>query len=161
MITGELKNKIDALWETFWTGGLTNPLTVIEQITYLMFIHDLDALDDTRAKEAVMLDLPYTSLFDGERRQYKWSVFRDLPAAEMFHTVQNGVFPFLKTLGSNPDSAYSKYMGDAIFMIPTPQKLSQIVDQMDALYASGLAAKDIRGDVYEYLLSKLSTAGTN
>ena len=161
MITGELKNKIDALWETFWTGGLTNPLTVIEQITYLMFIHDLDALDDTRAKEAVMLDLPYASLFGPEQRQYKWSVFRDLPAAEMFHIVQNGVFPFLKTLGSGPDSAYSKYMGDAIFMIPTPQKLSQIVDQMDALYASGLAAPDIRGDVYEYLLSKLSTAGTN
>lgn len=68
MSTGELKNKIDALWETFWTDGLTNPLTVIEQITYLMFIHDLDALDDTRAKEAVMLDLSYTSIFSGERR---------------------------------------------------------------------------------------------
>lgn len=68
MSTGELKNKIDALWETFWTDGLTNPLTVIEQSTYLMFIHDLDALDDTWAKEAVMLDLSYTSIFSGERR---------------------------------------------------------------------------------------------
>ena len=161
MVTGELKRKIDALWETFWTGGLTNPLTVIEQITYLMFIHDLDSLDDTKAKEAVMLDVPYTSIFGADRRQYKWSVFRDLPAAEMFDTVQKGVFPFLKTLGSSPEGAYSKYMDDAIFMIPTPQKLSQIVDQMDALYASGLAAPDIRGDVYEYLLSKLSTAGVN
>ena len=161
MITGELKNKIDSLWETFWTGGLTNPLTVIEQITYLMFIHDLDAMDDLRAKEAVMLDLPYTSIFGAEQRQYKWSVFRDLPAAEMFNIVQNGVFPFLKGLHADQDSAYTKYMGDAIFMIPTPQKLSQIVDQMDAIYASGLANKDIRGDVYEYLLSKLSTAGTN
>ena len=161
MITGELKNKIDSLWETFWTGGLTNPLTVIEQITYLMFIHDLDAMDDLRAKEAVMLDLPYTSIFGAEQRQYKWSVFRDLPAAEMFNIVQNGVFPFLKGLHADQDSAYTKYMGDAIFMIPTPQKLSQIVDQMDALYASGLTDKDIRGDVYEYLLSKLSTAGTN
>ena len=65
MVTGELKRKIDALWETFWTGGLTNPLTVIEQITYLMFIHDLDSLDDTKAKEAVMLDVPYTSIFGG------------------------------------------------------------------------------------------------
>ena len=161
MITGELKNKIDSLWETFWTGGLTNPLTVIEQITYLMFIHDLDSLDELRAKEAVMLDLPHTSIFGPDRRQYKWSVFRDLPAAEMFNIVQNGVFPFLKTLHADQDSAYTKYMGDAIFMIPTAQKLSQIVDQMDALYASGLAAKDIRGDVYEYLLAKLSTAGTN
>ena len=103
MVTGELKRKIDALWETFWTGGLTNPLTVIEQITYLMFIHDLDSLDDTKAKEAVMLDVPYTSIFGADRRQYKWSVFRDLPAAEMFDTVQKGVFPFLKTLGSSPE----------------------------------------------------------
>ena len=106
---------------------------------------DLDSLDDTKAKEAVMLDVPYTSIFGADRRQYKWSVFRDLPAAEMFDTVQKGVFPFLKTLGSSPEGAYSKYMDDAIFMIPTPQKLSQIVDQMDALYASGLAAPDIRG----------------
>ena len=68
MITGELKNKIDSLWETFWTGGLTNPLTVIEQITYLMFVHDLDAMDDIRAKEAVMLDLPYSSLFGPDQR---------------------------------------------------------------------------------------------
>ena len=147
MITGELKNKIDSLWETFWTGGLTNPLTVIEQITYLMFIHDLDAVDSLRAKEAVMLDLPYTSIFGAEQQQYKWSVFRDLPAAEMFHIVQNGVFPFLKTLHANQDSAYTKYMSDALFMIPTPQKRSQIVDQMHDLYASALTDNDITGHV--------------
>ena len=170
MITGELKHKIDSLWETFWTGGLTNPLTVIEQITYLMFIRDLDDTDNTRSKEAVMLGLPYKSIFEGEftvgekkmsGTQLKWSVFRDLPAANMFEIVQNGVFPFIKNLHGNKDSAYSRYMSDAIFMIPTAQKLSQIVDQMDALYASGLTDKDTRGDVYEYLLSKLSISGTN
>ena len=170
MITGELKHKIDSLWETFWTGGLTNPLTVIEQITYLMFIRDLDDTDNTRSKEAVMLGLPYKSIFEGEftvgekkmsGTQLKWSVFRDLPAANMFEIVQNGVFPFIKNLHGNKDSAYSRYMSDAIFMIPTAQKLSQIVDQMDALYASGLTDKDTRGDVYEYLLSKLAISGTN
>ena len=170
MITGELKHKIDSLWETFWTGGLTNPLSVIEQITYLMFIRDLDDADNLRNKEALMLGLPYKSLFDGEfsvgekkmpGTQFKWSVFRDLPAANMFEIVQNGVFPFIKNLHADKDSAYSKYMGDAIFMIPTAQKLSQIVDQMDGIYDSGLTDKDTRGDVYEYLLSKLATAGTN
>ena len=170
MITGELKHKIDSLWETFWTGGLTNPLSVIEQITYLMFIRDLDDTDNLRSKEAIMLGLPYKSLFDGEfsvgekkmpGTQFKWSVFRDLPAANMFEIVQNGVFPFIKNLHADKDSAYSKYMGDVIFMIPTAQKLSQIVDQMDSIYDSGLTDKDTRGDVYEYLLSKLATAGTN
>ncbi|MBE6962747.1 MAG: SAM-dependent DNA methyltransferase [Ruminococcaceae bacterium] len=170
MITGELKHKIDSLWETFWTGGLTNPLSVIEQITYLMFIRDLDDKDNLRSKEALMLGLPYKSLFDGEfsvgekkmpGTQFKWSVFRDLPAANMFEILQNGVFPFIKNLHADKDSAYSKYMGDAIFMIPTAQKLSQIVDQMDGIYNSGLTDKDTRGDVYEYLLSKLATAGTN
>ena len=170
MITGELKNKIDSLWETFWTGGLTNPLSVIEQITYLMFIRDLDDVDNLRSREAIMLGLPYKSMFEGEFNvgdkklpgtMLKWSEFRHQPAANMFEIVQNGVFPFIKNLHTDKDSAYSKYMGDAIFMIPTAQKLSQIVDQMDSIYDSGLTDKDTRGDVYEYLLSKLATAGTN
>ncbi|MBU5627673.1 type I restriction-modification system subunit M [Oscillibacter sp. MSJ-2] len=174
MITGELKHKIDSLWETFWTGGLTNPLTVIEQITYLMFIRDLDDTDSLRSKEALMLDQKYTSVFDGEftvgekqmpGTQFKWSVFHDLPAAAMFEIVQNGVFPFIKNLHPDKDSAYATYMADAIFMVPTAQKLSQIVDQMDGIYDTVLKEKekkaDVRGDLYEYLLSKLSTAGTN
>ena len=170
MITGELKNKIDGLWDVFATGGLVNPLSVIEQITYLMFIRDLDDTDNLRSKEALMLDLPYKSLFDGEfsvgekkmpGTQFKWSVFRDLPAANMFEIVQNGVFPFIKNLHGDKDSAYSKYMDDAIFMIPTAQKLSQIVDQLDGIYDSGLTDKDTRGDVYEYLLSKISQSGRN
>ena len=129
MITGELKNKIDSLWEIFWTGGLTNPLDVIEQMTYLMFIRDLDDADNLRAKESVMLDVPYQSIFTeevmiGDRRivgnQLKWSVFHDFPAQKMYSTVQEWVFPFIKNLHGNKESAYAKYMGDAIFKIPTP-----------------------------------------
>lgn len=105
MITGELKNKIDSLWDIFAAGGLVNPLDVIEQITYLMFIHDLDDSDNLRAKEAAMLGLPYQSIFAdevqlGERtidgQQLKWSVFHDFPAQKMYATMQEWVFPFIK-----------------------------------------------------------------
>ena len=114
MITGELKNKIDSLWEIFWTGGLTNPLDVIEQMTYLMFIRDLDDADNLRAKESVMLDVPYQSIFTeevmiGDRRivgnQLKWSVFHDFPAQKMYSTVQEWVFPFIKNLHGNKERA--------------------------------------------------------
>ena len=172
MITGELKNRIDSLWEIFWTGGLTNPLDVIEQMTYLMFIHDLDATDNTRAMESTMLGIPYTSIFAaevtiGERTidgsQLKWSVFHDFPAARMYPVVQEFVFPFIKGLHGDRDSAYTKYMGDAIFKVPTPLMLDKIVSAMDGIYEAMAQLKDVdaRGDVYEYLLSKLSTAGVN
>ena len=172
MITGELKNKIDSLWDVFAAGGLTNPLEVIEQITYLMFIHDLDDTDNKNARECAMLGLPFKSIFSeqvmiGERtidgQQLKWSTFRDLPATKMYETVQEWVFPFIKNLHSDKNSAYSKYMDDAIFKLPTPLVLSKVVDALDDIYtlmgkSTGI---DIRGDVYEYLLSKISTAGRN
>lgn len=172
MITGELKNKIDGLWDIFYSGGLTNPLDVIEQMTYLMFIHDLDASDNLHAKEAVMLGLPYTSIFAkqvqiGDRtvdgNQLKWSVFHDYPAAQMYSVIQEYVFPFIKNLHANKDSAYSKYMGDAIFKLPTPLILSKVVGAMDELYLQmeKFQDADTRGDVYEYLLSKIATAGVN
>lgn len=172
MVTGELKNKIDGLWDVFATGGLTNPLEVIEQITYLMFIHDLDVTDNKKAKDCAMLGLPFKSIFSdqvqiGERsidgQQLKWSVFRDLPANKMYEIVQEWVFPFIKNLHSDKNSAYSKYMDDAIFKLPTPLVLSRVIDSLDDIYAlMGQSAEtDIRGDVYEYLLSKISTAGRN
>lgn len=172
MITGELKNKIDSLWEIFWTGGLTNPLDVIEQMTYLMFIRDLDDADNLRMKESAMLGLPYQSVFAesvkiGEHtipgNQLKWSVFHDFPAQKMYSTVQEWVFPFIKNLHGNKESAYAKYMGDAIFKIPTPLLLDKIVTAMDEIYnqMAQLKQADTRGDVYEYLLSKLATAGVN
>ena len=172
MITGELKNRIDSIWEIFWTGGLTNPLDVIEQMTYLMFIHDLDSADTLRAKESAMLGLPFESIFAEEVQignqtvdgtQLKWSVFHDFPAAKMYSVMQEWVFPFIKNLHGNKESAYSKYMGDAIFKVPTPLMLDKIVTAMDDMYEqmAKLSDTDARGDVYEYLLSKLSTAGVN
>ncbi|CAB1247612.1 Type I restriction-modification system methyltransferase subunit [Ruminococcaceae bacterium BL-4] len=163
MITGEVKNKVDKLWEMFWTGGLTNPLDVIEQITYLMFIRDLDQTDNSRQKESVMLGLPYTSIFKG-KEHLKWSSLRDKPAETMYQTMQGEVFPFIKNLHEDQNSTYAKYMDDAIFKVPTPQLLEKIVTSLDELYdlIDKLPDKrDARGDLYEYMLSKLSTAGTN
>ena len=168
MVTGELKNKVDGLWEIFWTGGLTNPLDVIEQMTYLMFIHDLDDSDNVHMKESIMLGLPYKSIFEenvtiGDRKvpgnQLKWSVFRDFPAQKMYANMQENVFPFIKNLHGDKESAYAKYMGDAIFKIPTPLMLSKIVDGIDSIDMD--ENKDTKGDLYEYLLSKVATAGTN
>ena len=172
MVTGELKNRIDGLWDVFAAGGLVNPLDVIEQITYLMFIRDLDDADNMRAKEAVMLGLPHQSIFAdkvmvGDREiggnQLKWSTFHDFPAAKMYSTVQEWVFPFIKNLHDDKNSAYSKYMDDAIFKIPTPLLLDKIVTILDDIYAQMAQIKDtdIRGDVYEYLLSKISQSGLN
>lgn len=172
MITGELKNKIDGLWDVLAAGGLTNPLEVIEQITYLMFIHDLDEVDNKKAKECAMLGLPFKSIFAeeikiGDRvvdgQQLKWSRFRDLPANKMYEIIQESVFPFIKNLHSDKNSAYSKYMDDAIFKLPTPLVLSKVIDCLDDIYVlMGQSNEvDIRGDVYEYLLSKISTAGRN
>ncbi|MBQ7669092.1 MAG: SAM-dependent DNA methyltransferase [Clostridia bacterium] len=172
MVTGELKNRIDSLWEIFWTGGLTNPLDVIEQITYLMFIRDLDDSDNLRAKESAMLGLPYKSVFVdevtiGERKidgnQLKWSVFRDFPAGKMYSVVQEWVFPFIKDLHGDKNSAYSKYMSDAIFKLPTPLMLDKVVNSLDEIYRlmNETQSSDVRGDVYEYLLAKIATAGVN
>ena len=172
MITGELKNKIDSLWDIFASGGLVNPLDVIEQITYLMFIHDLDHMDNLRAKESIILELPFKSIFAGEIKigenkiegaQLKWSTFHDFPAGKMYSIIQEFVFPFIKNLHGNKDSTYSKYMEDAIFKLPTPLLLSKVVDSLDEIYQQieKLQNSDVRGDVYEYLLSKIAQSGLN
>ena len=159
MITGELKNKIDKIWETFWTGGITNPLDVIEQFTYLLFIKQLDDVETTKENEANFLGVPYEPMFPGDCQKYRWSKFKNLGSAEeMYDLVLNGVFPFIKNLHQDGDSAYSKYMGDAIFKIPTAAMLTKIVDGIDQLE---LGNEDTKGDLYEYLLSKVATAGTN
>ena len=108
MITGELKNKVDKIWEIFWTGGITNPLEVIEQFNYLLFIKQLE--------------IPYEGIFPADCQQYRWSKFKNLgDANEIYDLMMNGVFPFIKSLHPDGESAYSKYMGDAIFKIPTPR----------------------------------------
>ncbi|MBR5505263.1 MAG: SAM-dependent DNA methyltransferase [Clostridia bacterium] len=172
MITGELKNKIDALWDIFASGGLVNPLDVIEQITYLMFIHDLDATDNTKAKECEMLGIPHKSIFAGDVQisghkvdggMLKWSNFKDLPASQMYSVVQELVFPFIKNLHADKDSAYSKYMDDAIFKLPTPLVLDKVVSSLDNIYElmKNSSDVDVRGDVYEYLLNKIAQSGLN
>ncbi|MDO4766468.1 MAG: class I SAM-dependent DNA methyltransferase [Eubacteriales bacterium] len=172
MITGELKNKIDNLWDIFAAGGLVNPLEVIEQITYLMFIHDLDESDNKKAKESIMLGTEHKSIFLKETNiagrvidgtQLKWSVFHDYPADRMYSVMQELVFPFIKGLHSDKNSAYSKYMDDAIFKLPTPLLLSKVVDSLDEIYSimNQMQSADVRGDVYEYLLSKIAQSGRN
>ena len=177
MITGEIKSKIDSLWDTFAAGGLTNPLNVIEQITYLMFIRDLDDLDNKKKKSNSMLGLnDYQSIFDGQVKvdddlvvngdELRWSTFKDFAPEKMFDIVQKEVFPFIKNLKNDDnDSSYARYMKDASFLIPTPGLLSKVVEGLDEVYqlmdADVAKRSDIRGDVYEYLLGKLSTAGRN
>ncbi len=157
MITGELKSKVDKIWETFWTGGITNPLEVIEQFTYLLFIKNLDEIETRKESEALLLGFPYTGMFPADRQALRWSRFKNEEATQMYQTVATEVFPFIKSLHANQDSAYTKYMGDAIFKIPTPQMLTKLVDMIDVLPLT----PDTKGDLYEYLLSKVATAGTN
>lgn len=172
MITGELKNKIDALWDIFASGGLVNPLDVIEQITYLMFIHDLDDADNLHAQECEMLGLTHESIFADEvviggrtvdGNQLKWSTFHDFPAGQMYSVVQELVFPFIKNLHADKKSAYSIYMEDAIFKLPTPLVLDKVVTSLDGIYElmKNTDNSDVRGDVYEYLLNKIAQSGLN
>ncbi|OPD57716.1 type I restriction-modification system subunit M [Bacillus anthracis] len=158
MITGELRSKVDKLWEVFWTGGITNPLSVIEQFTYLLFIKGLDDIETTREKEVNILGIEYEGMFPKDKQYLRWSKFKNLEAQQMFDVVSKEVFPFIKNLHGKKDSAYAKYMDDAIFMIPTPQMLTKIVDGIDNIQMKN---RDTKGDLYEYLLSKVATAGTN
>lgn len=163
MITGELKNKIDKIWETFWTGGITNPLDVIEQFTYLLFIKQLDEVETRREADAMIFGFEPDRIFSEDEQEYRWSRFKNLGDADIvYKLVQEKVFPFIKGLHSDKDSAYARYMGDAIFKIPTPGLLSKIIDGIDGLNIQEAAeGGDSKGDLYEYLLSKVATAGTN
>jgi type I restriction enzyme M protein len=158
MLTGEIRNKVDKIWESFWTGGITNPLEVIEQFTYLLFIKGLDDIETTKESEAAFLGFAHEGMFPADKQSLRWSKFKNMEAVQMYNLVLNEVFPFIKTLHQDGDSAYSKYMGDAIFKIPTPQMLTKIVDGIDGI---DLEKRDAKGDLYEYLLSKVATAGTN
>ena len=172
MVTGEIRNKIDSLWDAFAAGGIVNPLEVVEQITYLMFIKDLDDIDITSSKEDSMLGMKHETIFkksvsvndreiDGEA--LRWSNFKHYEAKKMYDLVQNEVFPFIKNLHAEKESAYSKYMSDAIFKIQTPQLLQKVVSALDEIYdiMNSMQKTDVRGDVYEYLLSKISQSGLN
>lgn len=157
MLTAEIKNKIDKIWETFWTGGVTNPLTVIEQFTYLIFIKSLDDKQLESEANANLLGVKPKITFNSEHEDLRWHNFKEFEANKMYNTVSNKVFPFIKKLNGNSKSSFTKFMKDAMFMIPTAQMLEKIVTGIDSLVLEG----DVKGDLYEYLLSKLSQAGTN
>ncbi len=160
MITGTLKNKVDGLWDIFYSGGISNPLKVIEQITYLMFIHDLGDWDETKAKSASLLNIPYKSIFDGHE-DYRWSHLIHMEPVQLKNTVENEIFPLIKTLGGNSKTAFSRYMQNAKFEIDSPQKLVAVITYMDDLYKTmkeELKDQDTMGDIYEYMLSKLGSS---
>lgn len=159
MLTGELKNKIDGIWTTLWTEGSTNPLTNIEQVTYLLFIKGLDETELTKEADAELLGLDYKSIFPRDKPYIRWNIFKNLGDAEdMYNKMVQEIFPFIKDLGGKEDSAFSKYMKDAIFQINKPSTLQKVVATIDSI---PMVDRDTKGDVYEYLLSKLSTSGTN
>jgi type I restriction enzyme M protein len=160
MITGELKNKIDKVWDQFYTGGLSNPITVIEQMTYLLFIRRLDDIHTQREHKASFLKKPIEHpIFQPEQTELRWSYFKNTDPDAMYRlfTKENGVFEFMKNMGTK-DSAFSSYMKGATFMIPTPRLLSQVVDMLSEI---NMDDRDTKGDVYEYLLSKIASAGQN
>lgn len=160
MITGELKNKIDGIWDIFWSNGMVNPLTVIEQITYLMFIKILD--DNELRKEScaeTMKQPVINSVFDEEHQCCRWHIFRQFDVQAMFDNMSEKVFPFIKEgLCSGRETAFAKYMQNALFLVPSPRVLERVVEALNDL---DLGNKDIMGDVYEYLLSQMSASGTN
>ena len=152
------KSNIDKIWTYFWEGGVTNPLTVIEQITYLLFVKGLDDIEIGHEKNDVLLGIKSKRIFDEKHQNCRWNIFKDYSADKMYKTVQEDVFPLIKGLGKDKDSGYAKYMEDAIFIIPTPIMLQKVVTAMDKL---DMKERDTKGDVYEYLLAKLSSAGVN
>lgn len=197
----ELKRKIDQLWNKFWSGGISNPLTAIEQITYLLFMKRLDELDQKKKADAEWTEEKYTSKFEGvwvppeyrtkrsgretpeelieiitnEQREHgiaktslKWSEFKHMQAEEMLQHVQTRVFPFLKDLNGS-ESNFTHHMKNAVFIIPKPALLVEAVKTIDEIFEvmerdsreNGQAFQDIQGDVYEYLLSEIATAGKN
>lgn len=164
MITGELKSKVDRIWDTMWSGGISNPLTVIEQLTYLLFIKRLDELHTLAENKANRLGKPIEDAVFGKDQQHlRWSRFRETAPEQMFETLRDAVFPFIKTLGKKDDvggedTTYSNHMKDALFVMPSARVLQNVVDQLDSI---DMTASDTKGDLYEYMLGKIASAGQN
>ena len=165
MITGELKSKVDRIWDTMWSGGISNPLSVIEQLTYLLFIKRLDELHTLKERKAARAGTPILEpVFAADQDRLRWSRFKDAAPEQLFETVRDEVFPFIKSLGQKSeadgegDSTYTHHMKDALFMMPTARVLANVVDQLDGI---DMADSDTKGDLYEYMLGKIATAGQN
>jgi type I restriction enzyme M protein len=166
-LTTQLKTDIDKLWTEFWTGGITNPLTVIEQISYLMFARLLDVMETTGERKAERTKKPFSGRFSGKDDPRRWKNFKQLPATvteadrkagtkSMLEVVRDDVFDHFRSL--NGGTTFSEYMEDAQLMIQKPSLLVSAVNMIDKL---PIAESDAKGDLYEYLLSKLTTAGIN
>ncbi|AFZ46127.1 N-6 DNA methylase [Cyanobacterium stanieri PCC 7202] len=170
MITGELKSKVDKLWTTFWNNGVSNPLSVIEQISYLLFIKRLDDLQLAQEKKIKRLQGTLENpTFTPENNHCRWSVFKNQNPSDMLITIRDSAFPFIKTIGKE-GGTYAQHMKDAVFLIANPALLANVVEQVDqileslnqeASQSSDKTYIDLQGDLYEYMLSKLTTAGTN
>jgi len=182
-----LRAKIDQLWDKFWTGGITNPLSVIEQITYLLFMKRIDELDAKRQADAAWSGQAYRSHFSGHwippeerhlppaqqrpipKQSLRWSEFKRMPAEAMLQHLSSRVFPFLKDLGGDAHTHFAQHMRNAVFTIPKPSLLVEAVKTVDDIFAlveteareKGQLFQDIQGDVYEYLLSEIATSGKN
>ena len=165
MLTGEIRNQVEAIWNAFWTGGISNPLEVIEQITYLLFLRRLDELQEVEELKATRLNRPIERRIFPKGKdakgmsyeEYRWSRFKNAEARAMYDAVSEHVFPWLRTLGGN-GSAYAQHMKDARFTIPTPQLLAKVVDLIEKV---PMEDRDTKGDLYEYMLSKIASAGQN
>ncbi len=168
MLTGDIRNQIDRIWDAFWSGGISNPMEVIEQITYLLFIKRLDELHTLEENKSRTLKKPMESRIFPEGKDkhpsnprpfkdYQWSHFKNFEAKDMFEVIEQHVFPFLRTLGGD-DSTYAHHMKDARFTIPKASLLANVVDLIDKV---PMDDRDTKGDLYEYMLGKIASAGQN
>ena len=158
MLDQELKSKVNLLWDKFWSGGISDPLVAIKQITYLIYMRQLEDEDVKKKQEAQLTGKKFNSIFVGYN-DCRWSSWKGLPADQILEHVRDKVFPFLRNLGDE-DSPYSKYMKHESLQIPTPSLLIESVKLIDAMHIKD-QNRDTRGDLYEYLLSELQTAGKN
>ncbi len=163
MITGQVKNKVDKIWTDIWAGGISNPITVIEQLTYLMFIRSLDEkeLENESFENLTGESMPKIFPQTESGQNLRWSQFKEKDPRVIFETINQQVFPFIKTMNGEYQTAFSKYMDDAMFLMPTPQVLQKVITGLDELYEQDLSGRDMQGDLYEYMLGKLATAGQN
>jgi len=165
MITGKVKSQVDRIWDAFWSGGISNPLQVIEQITYLLFVRRLDDLQTLEENKARHLSTAIVRRYfpegnDPRGRPYedlRWCHFKNFAPAEMYEVVDQHVFPFLRALG-DAESTYAHHMKDARFAIPTPALLAKVVDLIAGV---PMEDRDTKGDLYEYMLGKIASAGHN
>lgn len=157
MLTGEIRNQIDRVWDAFWTGGISNPLEVIEQLTYLLFIKrldDLHTLEESKIRNTGEGRLIF------ENPNFRWSVFKNMEPRRMYEVIAGGVFPFIREMGQGEETTFARHMKDARFTLP-PEKDALLAKVVDLLSAIPMDDRDTKGDLYEYLLSKLATSGQN